>query len=203
MDLKLVLEGAIIGFSIAMPVGPIGLLCIRNSLTKGLQCGLATGLGAACADALYGACAGFGVAAITSLLVSYKVALQICGGLFLCYLGASMFRVKEAGGAKEIAHKKFWPIFATTFFLTLTNPMTILSFVAIYAGLGIGNKESSVMSAFMLTGGVFLGSALWWLILSTLSSLFKNCLTRAGSRWLNRVSGSIIFGFGLAALCVA
>lgn len=200
MDTHLLLKGFVIGFSIAMAVGPIGLLCIRNSLTKGFLQGFATGLGAACADMLYGAVAGFGVVAITSLLLSWKILLQLIGGLFLCYLGINMLRVKEIREKEDRSQGRFWTIFTTTFFLTLTNPMTILSFIAIYAGLGVGASDGNLLSACLVTVGVFSGSALCYLILSFASSLLRSKLTTSGVVWLNRISGCIILGFGVTSL---
>lgn len=200
METSLFIKGFIIGFSIAMAVGPIGLLCIRNSLTKGFRQGFATGLGAAVADMLYGAVAGFGVVSLTTVLLNYKMVFQTVGGLFLCYLGIAMLRVKEIRERKEMTQNEFWPIFITTFFLTITNPMTILSFIAIYAGLGVGTGESSITSACLITGGVFSGSAFFYLLLSFATSLVKEKLTASGVLWLNRISGCIILGFGVASL---
>jgi threonine/homoserine/homoserine lactone efflux protein len=203
MDTALFLKGAVIGFSIAMAVGPIALLCIRNSLCKGFWQGFATGLGAAVADGVYGAVAGFGITTITTLLLSYKSLLQIVGGLFLCYLALTMFRVKEVKERNGMTTMRFWPIFSATFFLTMTNPMTIVSFIAIYAALGVGGTNDAQGSAYLLTGGVFLGSALWYTLLSSITSCFKNTLTTTGSLWLNRASGCIILGFGIASLATA
>lgn len=203
MDIHLLLKGFVIGFSIAMAVGPIGLLCIRNSLTKGFLQGFATGLGAACADMLYGAIAGFGVVAITSLLVSCKMVLQIIGGLFLCYLGIGMLRVKKVREKEEMSPGGFWSLLTTTFFLTMTNPMTIVSFIAIYAGLGVGTSDSTLLSSCCVTGGVFIGSALFYILLSFVASRLKGKLTPAGALWLNRISGCIITGFGVASLASA
>lgn len=202
MLLSLLLKATLIGFSIAMPVGPIGLLCVRNSIVWGRRYGFATGMGAAIADTFYGALAGFGVAALTSMLMSYKLVLQIIGGLFLCYLGLMTLRRKPVREGGEIVRSSLFRVFLMTFFLTLTNPMTILSFIGIYAALGIGLDGNSLQEALMLTGGVFLGSSLWWLILSTGSALLRDKLSSSGSNWFNRISGSILIGFGITALFV-
>lgn len=197
---NLLWKGVVIGFSIAMPVGPIGMLCIRNSLAWGTRYGFMTGLGAATADTVYGALAGFGVASLMTLLIGYKLLLQIAGGLFLCYLGVMTFVAKETEAKKEATSKGLLQVFLSTFFLTMTNPMTILSFVGIYAGIGIGIEENSFQAALMLTSGVFLGSAFWWFLLSSGTAFFKNHLNAARSRWINRISGTVLFGFGTAAL---
>jgi threonine/homoserine/homoserine lactone efflux protein len=202
MYLGLLLKGILIGFSIAMPVGPIGLLCIRNSLTWGMRYGFATGLGAAVADTVYGAIAGFGVAALTSWLLDYKLVLQIVGGIFLIYLGIKSALTKITTKDEITSPCTLWKVFLTTFLLTLTNPMTILSFVAIYAGLGVVMEKGSYLSAALLTAGVFIGSILWWLILSYGAGSMRDKLKGSGTLWMNRISGAVLILFGVAALCI-
>lgn len=194
---ELFLKGCLIGFSIAMPVGPIGLLCIRHSLVSGAFAGLIVGLGAASADALYGALAGFGVAAIAPFFAAYGFLIQGMGAVFLCYLGIATFfsKTKEAseenvGGSR---------LYLTTFFLTLTNPMTILSFAAIYAGLGIGSERGNLTLAIATMAGVFAGSAMWWLFLSSSAALFRQ---KIPTLWLNRISGMALFGFGFSLILI-
>jgi threonine/homoserine/homoserine lactone efflux protein len=200
MDLNLFIKGLIIGFSIAMPVGPIGLLCIRNVLTFGMICGLMTGLGAACADALYGALAGFGVTAVSIFLEANSIYLKMIGGLFLCYLGISTFLAKTTVSKTETNKISLSRTFLKTFFLTLTNPMTIISFASIYAGLGIGVDSPNASKAMITTLGVFLGSALWWLILSLVAAFFREKINTKSSLWIGKLSGSVIFAFGALAL---
>lgn len=202
MALSLLLKGALVGFAIAMPVGPIGLLCIRNSLTGGARYGFMTGLGAALADTLYGALAAFGVVALTSVIMSYQSAMQISGGLFLCYLGYATFVSPQVSENISTAPKGLLRVLLTTFFLTLTNPLTIMSFAGIYAALGIGLEGGSTSSALSLTFGVFLGSAVWWFMLSSGVALLKHKIDPANSSWLNRLSGGLLFAFGIAALFV-
>jgi threonine/homoserine/homoserine lactone efflux protein len=198
--INLLLKGALIGFAIAMPVGPIGLLCIRNSLTGGARYGFMTGLGAAAADTFYGAVAGFGITGLMVVIISYKLLLQVIGGLFLCYLGVMTFLAKDVKEKECLVSNTISHVFFSTFFLTITNPMTILSFIGIYAGLGINGEENSFNAAFVFTSGVFLGSACWWLLLSSSTALFKNKVNTTSLRWINRISGSILMGFGFAAL---
>lgn len=197
MSSELLIKGLIIGFSIAMPVGPIGLLCIRNVLTFGVLCGLVTGCGAACADAIYGALAGFGVSAVSSFLEAHGAYIQICGALFLCYLGITTFFVKASDDNKVVRTNS--RAFLSTFLLTLTNPLTIISFAGIYAGLGIGNESSSVNNALIMTSGVFLGSLAWWFILSLTVSIFRDKMTSTSFLWLNKIAGTVLFGFGVFA----
>jgi threonine/homoserine/homoserine lactone efflux protein len=200
MDIRFLLRGFIIGFSIAAPVGPIGVLCIRRTLAEGRVSGLVSGLGAATADAIYGCIAGFGLTFISSILISQQSWLRLIGGGFLCYLGLRTFLTRPAGQAASAGGNGLVGAYASTFTLTLTNPMTILSFAAIFAGLGVASASGDYVSAVLLVLGVFLGSALWWLTLSGVVGLFRARFNPHWLRWVNRISGVIITGFGLLAL---
>lgn len=206
-DIDFFTKGMMIGFAIAAPVGPIGVLCIRRTIANGIVSGLATGTGAALADAFYGAIAAFGLTFVAEFLKSYSAAMQLLGGIFLIYLGFKIFmqRPKAADlvtGEKKIHNaREIVSDFFTTFFLTLTNPATIFSFVGIFAGFGLV-EEGVVhyeLSAVMVFG-VFLGSLLWWCILSGGVGLFRHKLDRRGLRAINMISGMVIGGFGAAFL---
>jgi threonine/homoserine/homoserine lactone efflux protein len=200
MDYSLFLRGLVIGFSIAAPVGPIGVLCIRRTLADGQISGLVSGLGAATADAFYGCVAGFGLTFISSFLVGQKLWLSLFGGLFLLYLGIKTLLSKPAEKEAAINQYGLFGSYLSTFLLTLTNPLTILSFAAIFAGLGLAAASGSYISALILVIGVFLGSALWWLLLSGGIGLFRDKFNTQGLFWVNRVSGVIITIFGIIAL---
>lgn len=199
MDTLFLLKGLLIGFSIAAPVGPIGVLCIRRTLTQGRWAGLLSGLGAATADAVYGSIVGFGLTVISNLLLSQQFWFSLLGGIFLCYLGGRTFAAQPAKKAAQTNRSGFMGAYASTFLLTLTNPATILSFAAIFAGLGVASAGNP-LSAAILVLGVFLGSGLWWLVLSAGVSLFRTKFTPERLHWVNRISGVIIAGFGLAVL---
>jgi threonine/homoserine/homoserine lactone efflux protein len=194
------LKGVAIGFSIAAPVGPIGALCIRRTLSDGRAAGLATGLGAATADACYGAVAGFGLAVVAAALTEQQIWLRLLGGLFLLYLGARTFLARPSATAAPARGRDLLTTYATTFALTLTNPLTILSFAGVFAGLGLGAVANGYGAAAPLVAGVFCGSALWWLLLTGGLSLARSRVTPAGMRWVNRFSGVIILGAGALAL---
>ncbi|MBN1286347.1 MAG: LysE family transporter [Anaerolineae bacterium] len=245
MDLSFLIRGIVIGFSIAAPVGPIGVLCIRRTLATGRISGLATGLGAASADAIYGAVAGFGLTAVSAFLVDQQSWFSLIGGLFLVYLGvrtllaktgedittentertepeeegkegestnprsaSRLLRVLRAlrgdkSGASNGGRAGLAGDYLSTFFLTLTNPVTILSFVAIFAGLGLAQatgESRDYLAAGVLVLGVFLGSALWWLTLSGIISLVRVRFTPRAMLWVNRLSGATIIALGLTAL---
>ena len=194
------LRGLIIGISIAAPVGPIGILCIRRTLAEGRIAGLVSGLGAASADAIYGCIAGFGLTFISIFLVSHQVWLRLIGGAFLCYLGVKTFLSKPAQLAASEPEHRLARNYFSTFALTLTNPLTILSFAAIFAGLGLANAGGNYLTAGILVLGVFCGSALWWLLLTTGVGLFRAKFSKSGLLWVNRIAGAIITAFGLFAL---
>jgi threonine/homoserine/homoserine lactone efflux protein len=200
MDPNFFLRGLIIGFSIAAPVGPIGVLCIHRTLTKGRIFGLISGFGAATADAIYGCIAGFGLTFVSSFLISYQAWFRLFGGGFLCYLGIITFFAKPEKRVTSTKDKNFIGAYASTLLLTLSNPMTILAFVAIFTGLGIIDLEGNYLSASILVLGVFLGSALWWFILSGGIGFFQLQPTQNRLEWINRISGIIITGFGLIIL---
>jgi threonine/homoserine/homoserine lactone efflux protein len=199
MGISFFLRGLIIGFSIAAPVGPIGVLCIRRTLAEGRASGLVSGLGAATADAIYGCIAGFGLTFISRMLIDQQMWLRIIGGAFLIYLGVKTFLSKPAEQSASAVGNGLVGAYASTFFLTLTNPMTILSFAAIFAGIGVANADENYSSAGVLVLGVFIGSAIWWLLLSGLVGVFRAKFNTRGMQWVNRISGIIIFGFGLLA----
>src|SRR3712207_555148 len=164
MDVSYLLRGLILGFSIAAPVGPIGVLCIRRTLLNGRAVGFVSGLGAATADAFYVAVAGFGLTVVAELLRSQELWLRLLGGLYLCYLGVSMYRARPATEVGVTRAVTLGPAYFSTLALTLTNPATILSFTAIFAGF-LSRGDQSYTATSLLVLGVFLGSALWWLAL--------------------------------------
>lgn len=203
MDAGLLMRGIVIGFSIAAPVGPIGVLVIRRTLDSGRLIGLVTGLGAATADALYGCVGAFGLTFISGLLLSGQLWTHVIGGLFLCYLGFRSITAPTAGRAAAIARSTYLRSYLSTLALTLSNPATILSFAAIFAGLGVGKTTGGYGAAAVVVSGVFAGSALWWLLLSSGIHATRERITPPMLRWINYISGAIIFGFGALALISA
>jgi threonine/homoserine/homoserine lactone efflux protein len=196
-------RGFLIGLSIAAAVGPISLLCIRKTLTDGRLAGFVSGMGAATADGLYGCVAAFGLTWVSETLVEGRLWLRLLGGLFLVYLGARTFSKKPVEPADSTAAPNAAGLaksYASTFALTVANPMTILSFAAIFAGLGLGGKGNGYASASVLVAGVFAGSALWWLVLSVGVGLARSRLSPLALRWINAASGALILGFGAVSL---
>lgn len=200
MDIAFLLRGLVIGFSIAAPVGPIGVLCIRRTLADGRAAGLVSGLGAASADACYGFIAAFGLTFVSNILIDQKLWLHVIGGAFLCYLGVRTFLAQPAAQTIATESTRLVSAYTSTLFLTLTNPLTILSFAAIFAGLGIASASGSYGTAAILVAGVFLGSATWWLLLSGGVALLRSRIDSRALRWVNRISGGIITAFGVVAI---
>ncbi|MBI5116124.1 LysE family transporter [Candidatus Poribacteria bacterium] len=196
-NIHFLIKGLIIGFSIAAPVGPIGVLCIQRSIVYGRASGLFTGLGAATADGLYGAVAAFGLTVISNFFVEQQFWFRPVGGAFLLYLGVRTFFSKPTERAATGNHKGLSSDYLSTLFLTMTNPMTILSFAAIFAGLGLGETNGDFLSASAMTAGVFVGSALWWLILSGGVSLLRSRFNISSMRIANRISGLVIVAFAI------
>lgn len=218
-------RGLLLGVAIAAPVGPIGVLCIRHTLLNGRGTGLVAGLGAATADGIYGCIAGLGLSAmsggastVADLLIRHQRLLGIGGGLFLVYLGGRTFLSQatnlnqkatlaetDSHGEKRLPHPRHSQLFLLktyleTLLLTLANPATILSFSAIFLGLDIMGESRDYGAALALVVGVFMGSGLWWVILSSGVSRVGDRLTALPLKGINRVSGAIIIAFGLVAI---
>ena len=195
----LLAQGIVLGFSIAAPVGPIGVLCIRRSLQNGFKSGLASGLGAATADAVYGMIAAAGLTLAADFLKQQQIWLGLLGGIFLLYLGVQTFR-SQAPEMQEDEKKSNSIVgdYFSTFILTLSNPVTIFSFIALFGGMNAG--ADTKFGAFILVLGVFSGSALWWLTLSTSVSLFRKKFSPQVLLWVNRIAGGVIIGFSVLML---
>jgi threonine/homoserine/homoserine lactone efflux protein len=189
-----------VGLSIAAPVGPIGVLCIRRSLREGAAAGFVTGLGAATADACYGCVAGFGLTAVSGFLAAHRVWIGLGGGMFMVCLGLRIFVSPPAPESQAEARRVgLLTAWASTFLLTLGNPATILSFAAVFAAFGLGTSAGVATGAW-LVAGVFAGSAAWWLALSTALGRLRSRMTAPRMRLINRLSGVVLIAFGLYAI---
>lgn len=199
MDLKLLVEGIIIGFAMAVPIGPIGIICIRKTLTEGRMRGLIIGLGAATADMLYGSIAAFGLTVISDTLLSQRIWIRLIGGALLLFLGVRTFRAQPKDPNLQIQNSGRFRSYFTTIFLTFTNPLTVFAFIAVFAALGLGNGLS-FLSASVLVAGVFTGSFLWFLSLSSGATFFRRKLDMVGMRWVNKIAGILIIISGVIAI---
>lgn len=193
-------KGVAVGFAIAAPVGPVGLLCIRRALADGRLAAWIAGLGAAVADTFYGAVAGFGLTLVSDFLIEYRTALSLVGGLFLMVLGVRTWRTKPTLWQTPEVHMGLLRDFGSSFLLTLTNPATILAFMAVFASMGAVHLAGFTIDAWLLIGGVFAGSALWWFVLSALAGAVRHKFSPRWLVYLNRGSGIVLVLFGIAVL---
>lgn len=197
--MEFLFKGILLGFAIAAPVGPIGILCIRRTLQYGRLSGLVSGLGAAVADTIYGLIAALGLTFVSDFLFEHQFWLRLFGGLFLIYLGWKTYHSKPNEQFQTVSHQTLFTDFVSTFFLTLTNPLTLVSYLAIFAGLGIADLHGQHLNSIYLVLGIFLGSACWWFILSEGITIFREKISLRLMVWINRMAGILIAGFGVAA----
>jgi threonine/homoserine/homoserine lactone efflux protein len=194
-------QAMIAGLALAAPVGPVGLLCIRRTLSKGMVSGLVSGAGAAVADAIYASIAAYSVTIISATLARYTGVLELVGGSLLCIIGAhAIYSHKIIEPRDSKAPKNHLEAFLSTLFLTLTNPATIIGFAALFSAMGLKDEEGSRHGAMLLVSGVFAGSALWWIILSTVMHFIRHLLTEHGQRWINLISGSVLTLLGICVI---
>ena len=197
MDLGLPIRGLAAGLIIAAPVGPVNLLCIRRTLEKGWKSGMVLGLGAALADTLYGAIAGFSITLAIQLLIREEFWIRLVGGILLMVIGVVYYRMPsrslEAGPDVSSVNSDF----VSAFLLNVTNPTTVLSFLAVLATLGIG-RQRPLWQTSLLVAGIFCGSMIWWTILVSAANRLRSRITDRTMRWMNHVAAMAIGGFGLA-----
>jgi threonine/homoserine/homoserine lactone efflux protein len=200
MELVHFLRGVIAGFLAAVPIGPVNVLCIQRTLSRGRVIGLVSGLGAATVDAFYGGVAGLGLSMVSELLSVHEELFRLAGGLFVILLGAgTMLAGPRALRGEE--HEVGLPgAYFSTLLLTLANPTTIFSYGLLFAGLGSVHALHRVENAVLLVPGVFIGSALWWIILTGTMGALRHRMNENSLKWVNRIAGGIVAGFGLFIL---
>jgi threonine/homoserine/homoserine lactone efflux protein len=202
MDPALLARGFALGFVIAAGVGPISLLVIRRTLAEGRVVGLTSGFGVATADATYGAIAAFGLSAITEVLVGGRRVLGLVGGLFLLWLAWNAIRSRPTTepSAKE-RRTGLVGAYLSILGLTLANPMTILSFGALFAGSGL--TGSNPAESALITVGVFAGSSAWWAVLTTVIAILRSRVTTRWLRAVNVISGVTIGILAIVSIVAA
>lgn len=198
--LGLAIRGLVVGFTVAAAVGPISLLTIRRTIAHGRAYGFASGLGVASADASYAAIAAFGLTAISGLLISGRVALALVGGAIIVLLGLRTIGTRPTTAATATERPGLPGAYASIYGLTMTNPMTILAFAAVFAGFGFANGASTFADAVVLTLGVLVGSSCWWLLLTSVVGWLRGRISTTALTWVNRVSGTALVVFGIVAI---
>lgn len=201
MSIEYLIKGMIIGFSASAPLGPIGILCVQKTINKGRISGYVSGLGAAMADIIYAIISGFGLTIISNFIIQQQLYLRICGGIVLLYLGIKIFLTNPGIQIrKQSKEKNFFSDFISIFLLTISNPITLFVFAGVFAGFGLVNADIDYKLVTELVFGVFLGAAIWWIILVTLIDMFRSRIRLRRLLWINKTSGVIIVLFGIAAI---
>lgn len=193
------LKGALVGFLTAVPIGPIGIICIRKTLTEGRLRGMIVGLGAATADLVYGYVAVFGLTFISDTIDSQRIWIRLIGGIVFLFLGFRTLRTQPPNPGVQITGAGMLKSYISIFFLTLTNPLTVFTYIGAFSALDLAEGLRSFSSS-LLVAGVFTGSALWFLLLNSIVILFRKKLDLTGLRWVNRIAGILIFSAGIFAV---
>lgn len=198
MLLVLFLKGIVVGAVIAVPVGPVGIICLRKAIFEGQPAGLVAGTGAATADAFFGIVAAFGLTFVARWLLGWEDLLRAAGGCYLLFVGAHALVAPPRAAGVVRGRETLLRDFFSTFALTLTNPITILVFLGIFEALGLSGGDATLPRAAILVAGVWAGSFLWWLGLSLGVGLFRRSIGPRQLAWIGRGSGAILFLSGAA-----
>ena len=197
---QILAEGVLVGFAVAAPVGPVAVVSIERTLRHGLVAGFAVGLGAALADTILGAVAGFGLTFLADMITENGDPIRLVGGIILIVMGAVLILSRQSTRRRPITAADLAHAFLSAFVITITNPITIFAFLAIFAGLGFTESLTTLGHAALFVGGVFLGAALWWLSLSVMVSRFRDRVSERTLATIKGASGYLILGFGVYAL---
>ena len=202
MGIELFLKGILIGLMVSIPLGPIGVLCVQRTLNKGRRSGFISGLGAASADTIFSLIAGLGVTFIIAFVQVHHVYFQIIGGIVVMWLGIHIFYTNPVRQLRlqRLNRNKLSQDFLSVFLLTITNPMAIFFFLAIFAGINIAAGPMHLLPLGAMVAGVFAGAVSWWFLLSTLVNVFRHRFRLRIIWWMNKVAGVIIFALGIAAI---
>jgi len=199
-QLDLLLRGVLAGLAIAIPVGPVNVLCISRTIAGGRAAGIISGLGAATADTFYGAIAGFSITLVINFLIREKFWIRLVGGALLVLIGLAYWFKKPRPLKEE--HESAHSEYVTTLLLTLTNPTTVLSYLAVLAALRLGESRPWTMTLFLVLG-IFCGSMIWWIVLAMISSYFRDRFDDRAVLWMNRIAALAIGGFGVVTMSIA
>lgn len=195
-------KGLLMGVIIALPFGPVGVLCLQRSIHGGVLIGLLSGAGAAVADAFYGCVAAFGVQVVSNFLKSHHFVIQVVGGALLFAMGVRMLFDKSPAKSVSVEYHKLFGAFASILGLSLANPVAVVAFLAIFASFGLGDADADVFHAVAVVLGVFFGSMLWWVLLAFGGAYLRETLTKRMNR-VKAISGGVIAVFGVFAFAEA
>jgi len=201
-DVELLMRGVMAGLFIAAPVGPVNVLCISRTIRKGWGAGVLSGLGAATADSLYGCIAGFSITFVIQFLIREEFWIRLIGGIFLLMIGVSYYFKQPQSLSKQKQGTPGRSDYASTFLLTLTNPTTVLSFLAVLAALGMRQQQASWLTM-LLVLGIFCGSMLWWILLVSIVNRVRDRIDDHAMLWMNRIAGIAIGAFGVVTFALS
>jgi threonine/homoserine/homoserine lactone efflux protein len=193
-------KGVIAGFIIAMPVGPVAIMCIHRTLVQGALYGYVSGIGAAAGDTVFAAIAAFGLGVLANDLMAHNEILRFVGGAVLCLLGAKAMLTRRLPDPAADDRRSFLGDGVSAFFVTVTNPITLISFAAVLAGLNIHGVTDHLRWSISLTLGAFTGAIAWWLLLTTITRSLRSFMTDSRLLWVTRATGALIILFGILLL---
>lgn len=204
MNWSSILDGVLIGFAASVPLGPIGVLCIQRTLQRGRLAGFVSGLGAATSDTLYAIIAGFSISYVVAFIEEQFFWLQIFGALILILLGVYIFRSNPAVQLRKQKRRKSSLLhdYVSTFLITISNPLAVFLFIAFFASFRTVNPNNGILGQLVLIGGVFMGAATWWLLLTSIVSLFRSAVNLRRLYWINKIAGAVIIVFVMVVITV-
>lgn len=200
MDLNLLWKGVVTGLAVSIPLGPLGILCIQRTVNKNWKSGIFSGIGIAMADTVYAFVAGFSLSIIVDFIRTYELYFKLVGFFVLLLLGIYIFRSNPTKQIQDYQRKGSSHLqdFLTTFLVTLSNPLSVFVFIAIFTGYSIVLQFSQPLEALLMIGGIFMGGSLWWFIITGFANLFRHKFTINTLYWANR-----IIGLGVIVIAIA
>lgn len=202
MQLEILLKGFIIGLMVSVPLGPMGVMVIQRSLSRGRASGFVSGLGAATADVIFSLIAVWGVAKVIDFIEAHRFVFQVVGSLFILFIGAKIFYSDPVKQYRRSRGKKsnLWSDYITVFLMTLSNPIAIFVFIALFAGIHLVGEDHFYLTSFFVLFGVMAGATSWWFLISWLVSHYRQRFRLKRLWWLNKITGTVIFIIGIIAL---
>jgi len=194
------LKGVGVGLAVAVPFGPISVLCLRQTIMKGRLAGLAGGLGVALADGFYALLAALGFLLLAEYLGALDFWLRLFAGLFILWIAVTIAKSRPPEKSPPVKNRTLAANFIATFLLTLANPTTILTFVALFSGTGLAAGTGEKGAGLILTLGAFSGSLAWWIFLTEVAARLRHRVARKQLVWINRIAGFLLAIFGITIL---
>jgi len=200
MDVSLFVQGIIIGLTLAVPVGPLALICIQRTVTEGRLHGIFSGIGVATADSFYAAVTFLGLTFISGLIIAQQYLFRFLAGVVLILLGIRVFLSIPSAISANTEHETYLKDYLSMVALAIANPLTLVFFLVILPGYGVVIYGIDSLSAAEFVAGVFFGSTVWWIVLCGSIGSVRSRISTANLALINRVSGLLISCFGAGVL---